>query len=153
MKSILMNLVLSIRRAYWRIFQPVTRGVRAILVNDKGEVFLVRHSYGTGWYLPGGRVKRGEADLAALHRELGEEAGVRFDAPKKLLGTYSNHQEYKRDTIVVFLIDSFDMEKSFDLEVEAKSFFSPTSLPTDVSPGTRRRIEEWLGQRVITDNW
>jgi 8-oxo-dGTP pyrophosphatase MutT (NUDIX family) len=65
------------------LFQPVTRGVRAILVNDMGEVFLVRHAYGTGWYLPGGRVKRGEDDLAALHREMQEEAGIKFGTPKK----------------------------------------------------------------------
>lgn len=153
MKSILMNLVLSLRQIYWRLFQPVTRGVRAILVNDKGEVFLVRHSYGTGWYLPGGRVKRGEEDLVALHREVQEEAGIKFGTPKKLLGVYSNNQEHKKDTIVVFVIDTFDVKGSFDLEVEAKSFFSPESLPEDVLPGTKRRIEEWLGRRVVTDNW
>lgn len=44
----------------------------------------------------------------------------------------------------MFVVNAFDMKGSLDLEVEAKSFFSPTSLPDDVSPGTKRRIEEFL---------
>ena len=80
MKSALMNLVLYLRQIYWRVFQPATRGVRAVLVNERGEIFLVKHSYGAGWYLPGGRVNRKEDDFAALHRELFAEVGIRFNA-------------------------------------------------------------------------
>ena len=153
MLPIMMNLLLRMRRFYWWLFRPQTRGVRAIIVNTDGNVLLVRHSYGRGWYLPGGRVKKGEGDQAALRREIREETGIRFDAAAKLLGTYLNEQEYKRDTILVFVIESFQIDQSSDFEIEERKFFLPSQLPESVSPGTRRRIEEWQGKRQITDNW
>lgn len=42
------------------IFRPLTLGVRAIVLNDAGELLLVKHTYLNGWYLPGGRVDKGE---------------------------------------------------------------------------------------------
>jgi ADP-ribose pyrophosphatase YjhB (NUDIX family) len=51
--------------------------VVGVIVNEAGEVLLLRHRYwpsGT-WGLPGGYVKRGERVESALARELKEETG------------------------------------------------------------------------------
>ncbi len=40
-------------RCYWRIFRPITLGVKLLLVKD-GTIWLVKHSYQHGWFLPGG---------------------------------------------------------------------------------------------------
>ena len=50
-----------LRRAfhfYWRFARGMTLGVRAACFNADGQIFLVRHTYVPGWYMPGGGVER-----------------------------------------------------------------------------------------------
>jgi 8-oxo-dGTP diphosphatase len=58
------------------------RVVAGVLVRD-GKVLAARRALhkreGGLWELPGGKVEPGEADAAALVRELGEELGVRVE--------------------------------------------------------------------------
>jgi 8-oxo-dGTP diphosphatase len=51
--------------------------VMAWILNEKGEVLLVRQATGRHfWTLPGGKVKRSEALVDALEREVKEETGL-----------------------------------------------------------------------------
>src|ERR1051325_3241885 len=83
----------AIRRVlhtYWRFARGLTVGVRAIVIDTHGRVFLVKHSYVTGWHLPGGGVGPGETIGEALDRELQEEGGIPPLEPPVLHGVFFN---------------------------------------------------------------
>ena len=127
--------------------------VRAILVNESRHILLVRHNYGEGWLVPGGAVSENEDHETALRRELEEELGITDSPIASKLGEYRNTYEYKIGTVVVLTIDSFALETKRHFEIERWNYFDPHALPKGVSTGTRRRIEEWLGQREPCSEW
>ncbi|OHA32160.1 MAG: hypothetical protein A2928_00510 [Candidatus Taylorbacteria bacterium RIFCSPLOWO2_01_FULL_45_15b] len=153
MLKLLLQLAHALRCFFWWLVRPVTRGVRAILVNSGGKVLLVHHRYERGWLLPGGKTRKNETDIDALRRELKEEIGVSNISQAEKLGEYLNTYEYKKDTVAVFVVRSFTQERTRLFEIEKWSFFDPRNLPEGTSPGTRKRIEEWLGQKQISNQW
>ncbi len=128
---------------FWRIFKPKTFGARALLIKND-QVLLVRHTYQSLWYLPGGGVKSGETYGEALQRELKEEIDVtvcRFE----LFGLYNSTFEVKNDSIAIFLCTEFELGNQVDrIEIAEMRFFKLKDLPADISPGTYRRIQEYI---------
>jgi len=129
-------------RTWWKIRRPLTVGVRALLLHE-GRVLLVRHTYQEAWYLPGGGVKRGEMLKDAVRREAAEEVGATLGA-LSLLGVYTNLFEGKSDHVAVFVCDDFRLSGETDGEIERFAFFGLDALPPGASPGTRRRVSEYL---------
>jgi len=83
----------AIRRVmhfYWRFARAMTLGVRAVVIDGQGRIFLVKHSYISGWHLPGGGVEPGETLLAALARELSEEGNIVLTEAPHLRGVFFN---------------------------------------------------------------
>ncbi len=61
--------------------------VGCLIRNMNNEVLLIRH-HKRGWEIPQGRVEEGENLIAALHREVREEAGVEIE-PGPLAAVWS----------------------------------------------------------------
>lgn len=143
------------RRYLWRIIKPTTIGARVLVVRDNGMVLLVRHSYTRGWYLPGGGVRRGESTHEAAMREVREETGLVLEARPSVLGVYFSNAEGKNDHIVVYVIEnsSADHPIPSSREIAEARFYDLRSLPDDVSPATRRRIDEFSGNEPIDGRW
>jgi len=100
----------AIRRVlhtYWRVVRGLTMGVRAIVIDPQNRVFLVKHSYVTGWHLPGGGVEPGETVGEALDRELLEEGGITPLEPPVLHGVFFNSRVSRRDHVMVFVARAF----------------------------------------------
>lgn len=74
------------------------RKVRAIVLNEDGEVLLVRpHGYRDGeWTLAGGGVEEGESLVEAMRREIAEELGVTLEDDLQILPV-SNRFIYSTD--------------------------------------------------------
>ena len=141
-----------LRKLWWRLRRPTTRGVRVILSDEQGRVCLVRHSYTTGWYLPGGGLRRGESPGAGAVRELAEELGVTVSLGRQV-GIYANSAEGKQDTVWVFEGSTPDRAEPASGEVVACTWFHPAELPAETSPATRRRLAEWAGTATPTPVW
>ena len=137
-----LRLAYQLRRFWWFLARPLTVGVRLILESE-GQVLLVKHSYRHSWYLPGGGVRRGESLKDAARREAAEEVGANVGR-LRLLGVYSNFAEYKSDHIVVFSSADFRLGVSQSPEIASRRYFPLDDLPADVSPGTHRRLAEYV---------
>src|ERR1700731_5266961 len=75
---------------YWRFARGMTLGVRAVVLDGEDRVFLVKHSYVSGWHLPGGGVEVGETFGDALRRELMEEGRIEVLGQPALHGLFFN---------------------------------------------------------------
>lgn len=131
-----------VAKIVWRVTKPITAGTRILLIKDN-KVLLVKHTYQEELYLPGGGVKKGETFEQAIRRELMEELGIQLSAIK-FFGVYNNFYEYKNDNIVIFISENFTLSGITDNEIESFDFFNLDKLPTNISPGSRRRIEEYI---------
>lgn len=130
---------------WFRISRPVTLGVRGMVIDDRGRVLLVRHTYVSGWHFPGGGVEHREPAALSLERELAEEAGIRMTAPPRLLGIYSNHDRFPNDHVLTFIVETWEpCEATSQGEIAEIGWFAFDRLPEDVTPGTAARVREYL---------
>ena len=115
-----------------------------MVIDRSGRIFLVKHSYLPGWYLPGGGVEVGETVVFALARELREEGNIELvDAPQSF-AIYFNRRDLRRDYVVLYVVRSFQQTAppQPNREIIAHGFFPPDALPDDTTPSTRARIVE-----------
>jgi 8-oxo-dGTP pyrophosphatase MutT (NUDIX family) len=129
-------------QAYIFIFRPVTYGVRVLLVKE-GRVLLIRHTYRSGWHMPGGGIQRGETVETAARREVREETGAEM-GQIKLAGIFSNLESRSSGHNILFSCEDFIITGKPDHEIAEARFFSLSKLPADMFPGHRRKIEEYL---------
>ena len=118
-------------KLYCFIFRPIRMGVRVLMIRD-GKVWLVRHTYQGGWFLPGGGLNKNETLDEAAHREAWEETGAKLGT-LTMMGAYSNFVEWKSDHTVVFVCREF--------EFTGKP--AGARLSRGGGPGHRRRLLEF----------
>jgi ADP-ribose pyrophosphatase YjhB (NUDIX family) len=140
---------------HWRFARGMTLGVRAVVLDGDNRVFLVKHSYVTGWHLPGGGVEVGETFRGALQRELAEEGRIELAGEPVLHGLFFNSQVSRRDHVAVYLIRHFRQDRlpEPNREIVACGFFETNALPAGTTEGTRLRISEVLEGRVPMATW
>ena len=133
----------------------MTLGVRGLVRDSEGRVFLVKHSYVSGWHLPGGGVETGESMLSALTRELREEGNIEIAAPPRLHAVYFNARISRRDHVALFVVDDFRQPAPprRNAEIIDHGFFSLSALPDGTTASTRARIAEVLEGRAISEQW
>ena len=141
--------------AYWRFARGLTLGVRGLVLDEQGRVFLIKHSYLAGWHLPGGGVEPGESLATALARELREEGNIELIGPAELFAIYWNRRIAWRDHVALYVVRSFRQSAppQPNREIIAHGFFAPDSFPADTTASTRARVAEVLEARSASEIW
>jgi 8-oxo-dGTP pyrophosphatase MutT (NUDIX family) len=140
---------------YWRLSRGMTLGVRVIVFDTEGRVFLVKHSYVDGWHFPGGGVDVGETAVDAMRRELHEEGNITFDGKPVLHGIFFNRHVSRRDHVAVYIVREFHQpaRPAPNHEIIDCGFFDVTGLPAGTTLGTRARIAEVIDGRPVSRDW
>ena len=148
-------LLRRIFHAYFLVVRGMTLGVRAVVLDAENRVFLVRHSYVTGWYLPGGGVDFGETMEQAMRRELKEAGEIDLTGDAMLHGIFLNSHVSRRDHVAVYVVRQFrqDRPPEPNREIVECGFFAITALPDGTTPGTRLRIAEVLDGKPVIATW
>lgn len=97
--------------------------------------------------------RRRETPLTAIKRELQEEVGISLKKAPKLFSVYYSSLEKRDDYIIIYSSEDFVQKKVSSDEIDAYYWFDLTHLPENISPATRRRIEEFQGLRKVEEIW
>ncbi len=148
------RLLIRLMHLVFLFTRGATLGVRAVCHDGQGRIFLVRHTYLPGWYLPGGGVERGETLLAALHKEIREEGNLEAATTPELVHVYLNLEGSNRDHVALYRLRVTQTRpKKPDHEITESGFFDLADLPDNLTPATRRRLAEISGEAAISDYW
>jgi ADP-ribose pyrophosphatase YjhB (NUDIX family) len=145
------RLVRRVLHFFWQFRRGMTLGVRGMVIDRDGKVFLVKHSYVSGWHLPGGGVEPGETVLEALRRELREEGNIEVVGAPQLYGIAFHPRVSQRDHNALFVVRDFRQDNAPvpDYEIVAHGFFAPDALPEGTTDTTRARIVEVMAGRPV----
>lgn len=137
------------------VSRPMTLGVRGAVFDEAGRIFLVRHTYVSGWHMPGGGVDPGETAIDALKREFREEGNLVLVDPPQLVAVYFNRNASNRDHVLFYNCGACRQTalKTPDAEIAETGFFSLDGLPEGATDATRRRLADLRGDGPIDLHW
>lgn len=152
--SNLIHLAWMLRHRFIYLLHGKIVGARALVVREN-EVLLIRHTYSDGWFTIGGEVDKSELPLDAIKREVYEEAGVQTlkDKDPELMGIYHTTFGNRDDFIFFYIVKEFTTVTVYSPEIEECRWFAFDALPPDISPSTKRRIDEYHQKIQITGKW
>ena len=128
-------------------------GVRAIILNDQGQVLLQRRTDMKCWGLPSGSVELEETGLEALKREVREETGLDvghaeamalYSGPSQRL-KYPNGDEIQCFSIAFIVRDWIGEPKADGVEGSEVQFWPMDALPEDLVDIHRRTLVDYRG--------
>ena len=132
-----------------RIFVP---GVRAIIVNDTGDILLQRRRDNDLWGLPGGSVEIDETAIEALKREVREETALQVTEAEPMALYCGPRQKFSYPNgdqvqcfAVAFIVRKWEGSPQADgLEGSVVRFFSISDLPESLVPVHRQTLEDYV---------
>ena len=133
-----------IRILWWRWRRPDLDGCRVIALDPQDRVLLVRHTYGSGtWMPPSGGLSANEDAVAAARRELAEEAGLALSGAV-LLGERDERLHGARNRVRMVGGRVRGEPQVDGREVAEAGFFALKKLPGAMSPAVRTGLAEWV---------
>lgn len=133
-----------------RIFVP---GIRAVIVNNVGEMLLQRRTDTAMWGLPGGAVEPDETAVEALKREVAEETDltvIHADPMALYCGPDQKFAYPNGDKVqvfaVAFIVQKWEGQPRADgIEGSMVRFFAVSNLPENLVPIHVQTIKDYAG--------
>ena len=127
-----------------------------IVVNDQGDILMIRRTDNGNWAVPGGGLDLGESITDAAVRETREETGISCEITG-LVGIYTNpghvilytgNGEVRQEFSVVFTARPVGGQLRPSSESSEPHWVSPAAI-TDLQmhPSMRQRIQHYLDKR------
>ena len=141
-------LLRNLLHLYWRFSRGLTIGVRGLVVDGTGRVFLVKHSYVAGWHLPGGGVEVGETLARRWRGSCAKRATSNLARRRNFSPSTSTGEFRARDHVALYVVRSFHQSSAAAAEPRnrgARLFRCRMPCRADTARGTRERIAEVLG--------
>jgi 8-oxo-dGTP pyrophosphatase MutT (NUDIX family) len=103
--------------------------VNVVVVNDAGEILMIRRTDNGNWAVPGGAIDLGESVAQAAIRETHEESGITC-VLTGLVGIYSDPRH------VILYTSNDEVRQEFSIVLTARPVFG-TPAPSDESKEVR----------------
>ncbi|MBW7997400.1 MAG: NUDIX domain-containing protein [Candidatus Glassbacteria bacterium] len=127
-------------------------GVRAIIVNDRGEILLQRRTDTGTWGLPSGSCELEDSALSSLFREVDEETALEVTAaePMALYSgpgqrvTYPHGDEIQCFSLVFVVRKWTGTPVADGVEGSELGWFAPDALPDDTVEIHKETVADYL---------
>ena len=140
----LFRLAHALRRCWWRIRKPRLHGCRVLAFDAQGRVLLIRHSYGSGkWMPPGGGIGRSESPITAALRELHEETGCGLQDAMEI-AEVEERLHGAGNRVHVIAGETRDAPRPDGREIIEARFFAPDALPVEMPAHLMTDLTEWI---------
>ncbi len=134
----------------------VVPSANVIVVNNRGEILLIRRTDNNNWAVPGGGMDLGESITDAAIRETREETGVTcqitglvgiYTNPRHVI-RYTSNGEVRQEFSIVFTARPVTGELRPSSETSEPRWISPAAIPRmPMHPSMRQRIQHYLDKR------
>ena len=146
-----MNSYMKMLRKYVGSQRVILPGIRAIIVNEAGEILLQRRTDMPLWGLPGGVAEIEETALEALKREVAEETSLEvieaepmalYSGPGQRF-SYPNGDKVQSYALC-FIVRKWEGQPRHDgVEGSQVRFFTLSNLPEDILPIHRQTLDDY----------
>ena len=134
----------------------IVPSANVIVVNDAGEILMIRRTDNDNWAVPGGGMDLGESITDAAVRETQEETGITcevtglvgiYTSPRHVI-LYTSNGEVRQEFSIVFIARPVDGELRPSSESSEPQWVSPAVVPSlQMHPSMRQRIQHYLDKR------
>jgi ADP-ribose pyrophosphatase YjhB (NUDIX family) len=112
--------------------------VNVVVVNDAGEILLIRRTDNDNWAVPGGAIDLGESVGQAAVRETREESGIECEITG-IVGIYSDPKH------VILYTSNGEVRQEFSIVLTARPL---SGQPT---PSSESREVRWMPESEVLD--
>ena len=124
-----------------------------IVVNDQGQILMIRRADNGNWAVPGGAMDLGESIIDTAIRETGEETGIVCEITG-LVGIYTNpkhvihyisNDEVRQEFSIVFTARPVGGQLTPSSESSEPQWVTPAAVAAlQMNPSMRLRIQHYL---------
>lgn len=140
----LLRLAHAARRQWWRWRKPTLRGCRVLAFDADERVLLIRHSYGSGkWMPPGGGLGWRESPLAGALRELREETSCLLE-DARIVAEIEERLHGAGNRVHIVAGRTASIPEVDRREVIEAGFFALDALPEFMPDQLRDELDGWV---------